>query len=275
MASPRTDAYLATFRAVARKYPHKAPGEVLADLVRTTPGEEGKWFAAAKEAGLYDEALALARQTPCDPRTLARAARDLVETQPAFALEAGMLALHWLVQGYGYEITGADVWAAYDSTAKAAEKNRSVPETKARITRLVAVLVVSRASLRACLLEDGFGKHHMHSLITVDELGDVDVSRDAGQHIGVIAAEMLFIDQEFNHLADRHFGSFIEVLVKAHADVVARRFCTWVLQFDVFSNNEFQLSNQRCFQSGNVDLSIPLSGMTVSDEEERTACMNR
>lgn len=49
-----------------------------------------------------------------------------------------MLALHWLVQGYGYEITGADVCAAYDSAVKAAEATGSVAETKARITRLVA-----------------------------------------------------------------------------------------------------------------------------------------
>lgn len=26
-----------------------------------------------------------------------------------------MLALQWLVHGYGYEITGADVWGAYDT----------------------------------------------------------------------------------------------------------------------------------------------------------------
>ena len=52
--------YLAAFRAVARKYPHEAPRDILADLVRTAPGDEGKWFAPAKEAGLYDEALALA-----------------------------------------------------------------------------------------------------------------------------------------------------------------------------------------------------------------------
>ena len=64
------------------------------------------WFAAAKEAGLYDEALALARRAPCDPKTLTRAARDLADQHPAFALDAGLLALHWLVQGYGYEITG-------------------------------------------------------------------------------------------------------------------------------------------------------------------------
>ena len=54
--------YLATFRAVARKYPHKAAGEILADLVKTTPGNGGKWFAAAKDAGLYADALSLAKE---------------------------------------------------------------------------------------------------------------------------------------------------------------------------------------------------------------------
>jgi hypothetical protein len=50
--------YLATFRAIAKKYPHKPAIEILGDLVTSTPGDEGKWFAAAKDAGLYDDALA-------------------------------------------------------------------------------------------------------------------------------------------------------------------------------------------------------------------------
>jgi hypothetical protein len=129
--------YLATFQAVARKYPNRAPREILADLVKTTPGDEGKWFAAAKEAGLYDEALALASRTPCDPRTLTRAARDLAEDEPAFATGAGLLALHWLVQGYGYEITGADVRAAYSSTMKAAEAGGNAPDVRERIRKIV------------------------------------------------------------------------------------------------------------------------------------------
>jgi hypothetical protein len=130
--------YLATFRAVAKKYPHKKPAEILAGLVRTTPGDEGKWFAAAKEAGLYDEALALASRAPCDPKTLARAARDLADRQPAFATQAGLLALHWLVQGYGYEITGADVWAAYSSTMLAAEKAGSAGRIRERVKKMVS-----------------------------------------------------------------------------------------------------------------------------------------
>lgn len=130
--------YLATFRAVAKKYPHKAASEILNDLVKTTPGDEGKWFAAAKTAGLYDDALALARRTPCDPKTLARAARDFGENQPAFALGAGLLSLHWLVQGYGYEIMGADVWDAYRATMAAAERRNASAEVKEQIRKLVA-----------------------------------------------------------------------------------------------------------------------------------------
>ncbi len=52
-------------------------------------------------------------------------------------MEAGLAALHWLVQGYGYEITSADVWAAYANTLKAAERNGIVDSTQERVRRLV------------------------------------------------------------------------------------------------------------------------------------------
>ncbi len=136
LRTSRGGTYLATFRAVARKYPHKPPEEILADLVAATPGEEGKWFATAKQLGLYDAAIELAGASPCDPKTLARAARDHAVDEPAFAIEAGCAALEWLSQGYGYEITGADVWMAYDSAMKAAEVLGRGPETQARIRRL-------------------------------------------------------------------------------------------------------------------------------------------
>jgi hypothetical protein len=128
--------YLATFRAVAKKYPQKRPEEILADLVRTTPGEEGKWFAAAKELGLYAAAIELARSSPCDPRTLARAARDHAVEQPDFAVETGCAALDWLAQGFGYEITSADVRMAYSAAMKAAETLGRTPEIQDRIRAL-------------------------------------------------------------------------------------------------------------------------------------------
>jgi hypothetical protein len=134
----RAGTYLATFRAVARKYSHKSPREILNDLVQTTPGDEGKWFAAAKEEGLYDEALELASASPCDPRTLTRAARELATQRPDFAIGAGLLALRWLANGFGYEVTGADVWAAYSSTITAAEQKGNVAEVRAGIRQIIS-----------------------------------------------------------------------------------------------------------------------------------------
>ncbi|MBI5627891.1 MAG: hypothetical protein HY953_03145, partial [Candidatus Rokubacteria bacterium] len=97
LQATRGTSYLATYRALARKYPGKRPDDLLRDLVATTPGDEGKWFATAKEVGLFDEAIRLANQTPSDPKTLTRAARDFAAGRPEFADEAGLAALHWLV----------------------------------------------------------------------------------------------------------------------------------------------------------------------------------
>ncbi|MEW6743714.1 MAG: hypothetical protein AB1486_13240 [Planctomycetota bacterium] len=138
LSANRASTYLATFRAVQKKYPHKEARRILADLVATTPCEEGKWFAAAKDLGLYSEAIALARQSPCDPRTLTRAARDFADSEPFFALEAGMTALAWLVAGYGYDITAAEVLDAYTCTMQAAEKKGVAAQTREHIRRLVA-----------------------------------------------------------------------------------------------------------------------------------------
>ena len=72
----RAGTYLATFRAVAKKYPHKDVRQILADLVGTTAGDEAKWFAAAKVAGLFDEALDLAALLVRDPGAAGRRGRD-------------------------------------------------------------------------------------------------------------------------------------------------------------------------------------------------------
>lgn len=106
--------------------------------MRFTPGDEGKWFAAAKDAGLYDEALALARSAPCEPKTLTRAARAFAVERPAFAVEAGLLALAWLAEGHGYDVTTADAWQACAETIRAAEQNGTVAQTTARIRAIAS-----------------------------------------------------------------------------------------------------------------------------------------
>lgn len=130
--------YLATFRAIAKKYPHKTASDILTDLVASTPGQEGKWFAAAKSVGLFREAVELANRTPCDPKTLIRAARDMKGKEPLFAVEAGVAALRWLIAGYGYEITSLDVRDAFDHTMDAARNAGCPEETLTRLRTLVA-----------------------------------------------------------------------------------------------------------------------------------------
>jgi hypothetical protein len=111
---------IATYRAIAKRYPDIEPSRILGDLIASTPGEQGKWFATAKTLKQYDLALALARRSPVDPKTLVRAARDHLETQPAFALEVALAGLCWMARGEGYELTAADVAAASDHAAAAA-----------------------------------------------------------------------------------------------------------------------------------------------------------
>ena len=86
IAANRTTTNLATFRAIAKKYPNKDAAGILRDLVKSEPGAEGKWFAAAKDAGLFDVAIELARRSPTDPRTLTRAARDFASKAPSLRL---------------------------------------------------------------------------------------------------------------------------------------------------------------------------------------------
>ena len=133
LTAHRASTYTGTLKAVIRAYPGKPPAAILTDLVATTPGAEGKWFAAAKDLGLYDEALRLAARSPADPKTLSRAARDHLSPRPDFALECGLLALHWLAQGHGYEITGMDVIEAGRRTLDAARQAGRTSDTRARI----------------------------------------------------------------------------------------------------------------------------------------------
>ncbi len=116
------NSYIARFRSVAKRYPMKKKFQILSDLIAATPGEEGKWFATAKELGFYDLALELANRSPCDPKTLTRAARDYLDPEPAFALGSAIAALRWLSEGWGYEVTSVDVAEAYDRAMDAAAR---------------------------------------------------------------------------------------------------------------------------------------------------------
>jgi hypothetical protein len=163
LSAAEGNSYLARFRSVAKRYPIKDKAEILADLIAMTPGQEGKWFATAKGLELYDLALELVSMSYCDPKTLTRAARDFLETEPEFALGSAVAALRWLCEGWGYEVTSADVLEAYDRAMDAATKLDNIDEVADQVQQLLespessAILFV-RQSLAGRM-------HSHHSLV--------------------------------------------------------------------------------------------------------------
>jgi hypothetical protein len=120
LAANQHSTHLATFRAIAKKYPNQSAETILRDLAASTPGAEGQWFAAAKDAGFYELAIEWVSRSPTDPRTLMRAARDFRDKAPEFALGAGMASLRWIAAGHGYQISGEETLEAYHLAAEAA-----------------------------------------------------------------------------------------------------------------------------------------------------------
>ncbi len=116
----RANSNLSTFRALAKKYPELAPHALLQHLIASTPHDPGKWFATAKTLKLFDLAAHLAWASPCDPKTLTRAARDHLDKAPEFAMQTGLAALQWISLGHGYELTSVDVHDAHRLAREAA-----------------------------------------------------------------------------------------------------------------------------------------------------------
>jgi hypothetical protein len=147
----RRGTYLATFQAIKRKYPQLGPDAIIRDLVNGTPGEEGKWFAAAKSAGLLSLAANLASQSPCDPRTLVRAAKDFRSNQPEFSVAVGLAAIKWMLQGYGYELLSRDVSDAFDFALDAAKATERETNTVLSIRQLVEGHAGTEPAIKAIL----------------------------------------------------------------------------------------------------------------------------
>ncbi|MDX2313656.1 MAG: hypothetical protein QNL90_06275, partial [Gammaproteobacteria bacterium] len=160
LSSALGNSYIARFRSVAKRYPSKEKSEILADLISMTPGQEGKWFAAAKDIKQYELALELANKSPCEPKTLTRAAKDYLDAEPEFALGCAMAALWWLCEGWGYEVTNLDVMDAYDRAMDAAAKLNNLDEVAGRISQHLkstdsSAMIFVRQALARRLGEDG------------------------------------------------------------------------------------------------------------------------
>ena len=137
LAANPAGTHLATFRALKKKYPQRDPRRILDDLIGGTPGEEGKWFAAAKSGGFLDLAAELAGRSPVDIATLIRAARDHLASDPAFALAAATAALQWMARGHFYELSSGEVWQATEFALQAAGALGRLEETQGFVRSLI------------------------------------------------------------------------------------------------------------------------------------------
>jgi len=78
-------------------------------------------------------------QSPCDPHTLIRAARDFAAKEPLFAMKCARGALHWISTGYGYEITGIDVRSAWQLAISTSESTGQATETDVFIDQVIGL----------------------------------------------------------------------------------------------------------------------------------------
>lgn len=153
LSANRASTGVATFRAIQKKYPNQDARTILADLASHS-GDPGLWFAAAKDAGQLDLALEFARTGRTDPRTLSRASRDLLKTDVQFSLESGRLAICRIAEGYGYELTDADVLDACKHFLAAASVLGITTEARSELLAVAAEnpatfsdLLIARATL--------------------------------------------------------------------------------------------------------------------------------
>jgi hypothetical protein len=132
---PGQGTYVSIYRRLVSKYPHRDARQILLDLMGRS-GERGKWFAAAKDAGFLDIALACARSGGTEPSTLLRATRDFAEKDPLFAVAVGITSIKALLCGMSYELpTGLDVAVHYEAVMAVACQHGMREQARAELAR--------------------------------------------------------------------------------------------------------------------------------------------
>ncbi len=73
--------------------------------------------------------------------------------------------------------------------------------TRLTLGRAPAVLLKGLSGLGLSAKEQPLGHDDVDALVAVDQFGDLDIARDADQHIGVVARHPARADQEVDHIA--------------------------------------------------------------------------
>jgi hypothetical protein len=113
---------LATLSALRKRYPDISPERILNDLIDADPGNERRYFAAARKIGMVSLALEIAEKHNVEPKTLTTACKDYLEKDVELSLRFGCMALQRYADGYGYEPELPDIRRCYEFVCMAAER---------------------------------------------------------------------------------------------------------------------------------------------------------
>src|SRR5215467_1528017 len=115
----------------------------------------------------------------------------------------------------------------------------------------------------------------MDADIAIHKLRDIDIHGNTGEHICFVAVQMLYIDEEIDHVADGKCGCFLQIWAESHADIAGRSFRAGPKQMAVFMHDEFEGAGEEGFHSRNVYFSVALASMAIADFKERAFGMHR
>ena len=102
----------------------------------------------------------------------------------------------------------------------------------------------------------------MNPFAAIDNLSDLEIDGITGQNVSIIAAEMLFVNQEVQHLAHCNLGGFFQICVKAHGDVLRWGLGARPAELHVLANDQLKRSPQRCLDRDvRFQLQLFLSGV--------------
>src|SRR6478672_9184014 len=94
------------------------------------------------------------------------------------------------------------------------------------------------------LHKHGFRHHYVYAFVTVDKLGNVHVTGDAGEHVSIITGHVLGANEEIDHLTYGNARGLMQLRMKAHADVMRWRLGTRIFLSCAFVHDELERPDQ-------------------------------
>src|SRR6266568_5193005 len=123
--------------------------------------------------------------------------------------------------------------------------------------------------------EDVFRYHAMDALDAIDYLRHLEIDRDAGERVGILARQPLLAGEEVDRFTDRHLHRLFEILMQAERDPMRRRLGARPAQGLALDQIEPEGSRQRRLDRRQIDLTVALGGMAIAAHEQGAGNVNR